>query len=123
MKRFTVARLLLGLIFLVFGFDGLLHFLPMPPMPDDAVRVIGVLIGYRLFYAVKAIEIAAAVMLLTGRYTTLALALLAPVIFNIVWFDAHLAPMGLPVGVLLVGLEAALLWQQRDRFLPLLSAR
>ena len=123
MKRmFFIARMLLGLIFVVFGFDGLFHFFPMPPMPERANAVIAVLIGYRLFYVVKAIEIGAGVLLLSGRFVPLALALLAPIIFNIVWFDANLALEALPVGVVLVALEATLLWSQRDRFKPLLRA-
>ncbi len=116
----TVARVLLGLVFFVFGWDGLLHVLPLPPMPPRASQVIDVLIGYRLFHVVKALEIAGALLLLSGRFPALATALLAPIIFNIVWFDLNLAPSALPVGLLLVALEAVLVWAQRESFRPLL---
>ena len=119
----TFARVLLGLVFLVFGLDGLFHFVPLPPMPEPAIAFLGALMAIRLFYAVKAIELTSAVLLLSGRYVTVALCMLAPVIFNIVWFDASLAPAGLPVGVVLVALELTLAWNQRERFLPLLAAR
>jgi uncharacterized membrane protein YphA (DoxX/SURF4 family) len=122
-RSLSIARLTLGSIFFVFGFDGLFHFMPMPPMPEAANAVIGVLIGYRLFYALKAFEIAAGLLLLSGRFVPLALAVLAPIIFNIVWFDAALAPSALPVGVLLIALEGFLLWSQRALLRPLLAAR
>jgi len=38
MKVLTViARILLGLIFVFFGSNGLLHFLPMPPLPQGVI--------------------------------------------------------------------------------------
>ncbi len=37
----TAARLLLGTIFVVFGLNGLLHFLPTPPMPAAAGAFVG----------------------------------------------------------------------------------
>jgi putative oxidoreductase len=124
MNRFTsVARVVLGLTLVVFGFDGVVHFFPLPPMPEPAARVIDTLIGYRLFYVVKAIEISAGVLLLTNRFVVLALCALAPVLFNIVWFDANLDPASLPVAVVLCALAGWLGWAHRARFVPLLQAR
>jgi putative oxidoreductase len=122
-KAAVVVRLILGTIFVVFGLDGVLHFLPIPPMPAAANSVIGVLVSYRLFYAVKALEVSSGLLLLSGRFVPLALCLLAPIIFNIVWFDVALAPATAPMGILLVVLEGALLWQHRSLFRPLLAAR
>lgn len=119
----TLSRITLGLIFVVFGFDGVLHFMPLPPMPKAASAVIGVLVSYRLFYAVKALEIAAGLLLLSGRFVPLALAALAPIVFNIIWFDAALAPSALPVAGAIVVLGGVLGWHHRERFRPLLAAR
>lgn len=122
MKRLSpVFRVLLGLTFVVFGFDGVFHFFPLPPMPDAAQAVIATLVSYRLFYALKAFEVTAGLLLLAGRWVPLALAALAPIIFNIVWFDANLDPASLPVGVVLVMLEAGLVWSWRAHFTPLLG--
>ena len=118
----TAVRILLGLVFLVFGFDGLLHFFPLPPMPEPAAAFIGTLTHMRLFYAVKVIEIAAALLLLSGRFVPLALSLLAPIIFNILWFDAALDPHSLGVGGLVVTLELLCLWSVRASLRPLLTA-
>ena len=122
-KGHRVVAVVLGLTFVVFGLDGIVHFIPLPPMPDRAGFVIGVLVSYRLFYVVKALEITSGLLLLSNRFVTLALCLLAPILFNIVWFDANLDPRSLPVALALCGLEASLFWTRRQRFLPLLEAR
>lgn len=124
MKRaITVARITLGLLFTVFGVDGLFHFFPTPPMPEAARAVIAVLVSYRLFPLVKALEVASGLLLLSGRFVPLALTLLGPIIVNIVWFDLNLDPASLPVAVVLVALESFLVWTWKGRFAPLLEAR
>lgn len=120
-RSVTVARVMLGAIFLVFGFDGVLHFVPLPPMPSAASAFIAALVSTKLFYLVKAIEILAALLLLSGRYVALALALLAPIVVNILWFDAALDPKSLGVGALLAALEGWLLYSERKRFAPLFA--
>jgi hypothetical protein len=79
------------------------------------------LISYRLFYAVKAFEVLAGLLLLTGR-TLEGAALLAPVLFNIVWFDLFLDPASLPVALALLGAELVVLWHFRARLRPLLGS-
>src|SRR5262245_26203446 len=102
----TFARIGLGLIFVVFGANGFLQFLPQPAMPPAAGAFAGALAasGY-LFPLLKIVEIAAGVMLLSNRYVTLALALLAPVVVNIVAFHLFLAPGGMAIAGLLLALE------------------
>jgi uncharacterized membrane protein YphA (DoxX/SURF4 family) len=119
----TLSRALLGLVFVVFGFDGVLHFIPLPAMPAAAAEVIAVLKGYGLFYVVKALEVSAGLLLLSGRQVPLALAVLVPITFNIVWFDAALDRASLPVGLGLVALQGVLLWSRRPLLQPLLHAR
>ena len=117
------ARLALGLIFLVFGLNGFLHFLPQPPLPDAALPFISGLAssGY-MFPVLKGVEVIAAVMLLTSFMVPLALTLLAPIIVNIALFHVFLAP-GLPMVVLLLGLELYLAWSYRAAFAPMLKLR
>ncbi len=118
-KVVLIARLLLGLVFLVFGLDGLFHFFPLPPMPPPAASFLHTLVEVKLFYAVKAIELSAAVLLLWGRYVRLALCLLAPILFNIVWFDAALDPQSLPIALVLLLLAGTLWWSEREALMPL----
>lgn len=115
------ARIVLGLVFFVFGLNGFLHFLPQPPLPDAALPFISGLAssGY-LFPVLKGVEVVAAVMLLTSFMVPLALTLLAPIIVNIALFHTFLAP-GLPMVALLLGLELYLAWSYRAAFAPMLK--
>jgi len=68
-----IARSLLGLIFLVFGSNMFLHFIPMPPPPEGPARdFITALFVSRYLYVVGALQIAGGVLLLTGRWVPLA---------------------------------------------------
>jgi len=120
----TVARVLMGVPFLVFGLNGFLHFLPTPPMPAAAGAFVGALAasGY-LFPVLKIVEVASALLLLSGRFVPLALTLLAPVLVNIVAFHAALAPAGLAIPLVLLAAEIYLAWVHRDAFAPLLRAK
>lgn len=98
----TTARYLLGLIFLVFGLNGFLHFIPIPPPPpaSPAAMFMGSIFMTGFFVLVYLLQIVPAVLLLAGRYVPLALTLIAPVIVNILCFHAFMAPSGLPMAVI-----------------------
>src|SRR5690242_6619962 len=77
----AIARIVLGLGFLVFGLNGFLNFIPTPKdMPQDIMNVMGGLMKAGYMTVVSGAEVLAAVMLLTNRFVPLALALLAPII-------------------------------------------
>jgi uncharacterized membrane protein YphA (DoxX/SURF4 family) len=123
-KLVVGARILLGLIFFVFGLNFFLHFLPQPPAPPAAAAFAGAMFatGY-LFVLVKVVEVASGVLLLSGRFIPLALALLAPIVVNIVFFHAFLAPAGIPLPLVVLALELFLAWSYRSVYRPMLSAR
>jgi|SRR5450432_3026377 len=119
----TVARYLLGLAFFVFGLNGFLHFLPQPPMSGPPANFAGALLatGY-MFPLLKGTEVIASLLLLSNRYVPLALAVLAPVLINIVAFHAFLAPGGLAIPIVLLLAELYLARSHRDAFAPMLQA-
>ena len=123
-KLASAARYVQGAAFLVFGLNGFFQFLPQPPMPEAAAAFGGALFatGY-MFPLIKATEVVVAVLLLSNRYVPLALALIAPVIVNIVAFHAFLAPAGLALPILLLATELVLAYSYRDAFAPMLRAR
>jgi hypothetical protein len=123
-KLSTVARYLQGAAFLLFGLNGFFHFLPQPPSPEAAASFGGALFatGY-MFPLIKGTEIVSALLLLSNRFVPLALAIIAPVIVNIVAFHAFLAPAGLALPLLLLTTELVLAWTYRDAFAPMLKAR
>jgi hypothetical protein len=119
----TAARLLLGLVFVVFGLNGFLQFLPMPPMAGAPGAFLGALLatGY-LFPLIKGTEVIAGALLLGNRFVPLALALLAPVVVNIVLFHTFLTPPN-PVAFVVLALEVYLAWAYRRAYRTMLAAR
>jgi putative oxidoreductase len=99
----TIARYLLGLIFLVFGLNGFLHFIPMPPPKGLAAQQFGGAIFMSHYWVVVfGIQVIGGVLLLAGQFVPLALVLLGPVIFNIFFFHALMAPEGVPLAIVVV---------------------
>src|SRR5438128_2773212 len=95
-----IARLLLGLIFVVFGLNGFLNFLSMGPMPTGlAGQFIGALFLSHYFWAVAALQITGGWLLLVNRYVPLALVLLGPVIVNIFCYHLFLNHAGSPLAI------------------------
>jgi uncharacterized membrane protein YphA (DoxX/SURF4 family) len=115
------VRILLGALFLVFGANKLLNFIPMPPLPPAAAPFIGGLAatGY-MFPMLGAIEVVAGVLLIAGRFVPLALTVLAPIVVNIALFHVLLVP-GLGMVVFLLGSELYLAWVYRGAFRGLLQ--
>jgi hypothetical protein len=120
----SAARVFQGLVFTVFGLNFFFHFLPMPPAPPRATAFAGALFasGY-LFPLLKVTEVIAGVALLANRFVPLALAVLAPIVVNIVGFHLFLAPAGLAVPFAVLAAEIYLAWTYREAFRPMLRAR
>jgi len=120
MHKITItARILLGLIFTVFGLNGFLQFMPMPPMPDAAGAFLGAMAqtGY-LFPLLKSLEVLTGLALLANRFVPLALVILAPIAANILAFHTFLTPPN-PVAYLIVLAGGWLAWAHRDAYAPL----
>ncbi len=119
------ARGALGLIFTVTGLNGFLNFLPAPAsMPEGAMAFAGALMktGY-LFPLLMGTQIVAGVLLLSNRFVPLALALLAPIVVNIVAFHVFLSAPGLALALVVLALELYLAWAYRDAYQPMLAMR
>jgi putative oxidoreductase len=101
----SIARILLGLLFLVFGLNGFLHFIPMPPPSGLAGQYMGVLFVSHYLVLVFLVQVLGGALLLANRFVPLALILLGPVLVNILLFHSLMAPAGLPLA-----LFAAVLW-------------
>ena len=118
-----VSRLLLGLLFLVFGLNGFLHFIPMPPPSGLAGQYVGALFVSHYLSVVFALETAAGFLLLVKRFVPLALAILAPILVNITLFHACLAPSGYAPAVVAVALWFALFVRERAAFAGLFAVK
>ena len=119
-----IARILVGLGFVLFAFNYFMPFLPpQEPPPAEALPFLGVFAGSGYLTLVKVIELGAGLLLLSNRFVPLALALLAPIIVGIAAFHILLAPAGMPIVVVFVALELVLAWGYRGAFAPMLRAK
>ena len=119
-----IARVLLGLMFVVFGLNIFLHFLPMPkppetPTPADHFAMAMMQSGY--MYVVGALQVIGGLLLLIGRFVPLGLVLLGPVIVNIVLFHIFLAPANFAPGLVASVLALFLVWRYRANFAGLVQ--
>ena len=119
----VIARYPAGVIFLVMGLNGFLHFIPLPPPPGTAAQFMGALYVSHYLWVIFAFQVVAGALLLVNRYVPLALALLAPVIVNILTFHATMAPSGLPMALFVAILWAVIFIDVRPAFSGLFQAR
>jgi putative oxidoreductase len=100
-----IARILLGLLFLVFGLNGFLNFIHGPMPTGLAGQYLAVMGGTLYIHFVFVVQIVGGLLLLSGQFIPLALVLLGPIIINILLFHVSMQPSGLPPGLL-----ATVLW-------------
>lgn len=124
-----IARILLGLVFLVFGLDKLFHFFPVQPMPPGViVEYMHAMMSTHYMTVIGLFEAAGGLLLLIGRFVPLGLCLLAPVIVNILLVDVLLMPPAMMASSLSVGLVVTLLWllifyRERSAFAGIFRAK
>jgi hypothetical protein len=111
-----IARNFLGLVFLVFGMNGFLSFIPGPMPSGLAGQFLGVLDQSHYVFVISTLQVAGGVLLLVNRFVPLALTLLGPVIVNIFFFHLLMAPLGLPVAIFVVILWGIVAIRHRQSF-------
>jgi putative oxidoreductase len=118
MKILTlIARLLLGLVFVVFGLNGFLNFLSMGPMPSGlAGQFIGALILSHYYWVVAALQLVGGLLLLVNRFVPLGLVLLGPVIVNIILYHVFLNPTGIALAIVVTILWFIVFYAYRQYF-------
>jgi uncharacterized membrane protein YphA (DoxX/SURF4 family) len=119
-----IARNLLGLMFVVFGLNGFLHFIPQPPPPAGlASQFLGALGASHYMVPVFALQLVGGALLLANRFVPLALVLLGPVIVNILLFHVLMAPAGSAPGVVALALWGVVFYSVRDAFAGVFAMR
>jgi putative oxidoreductase len=112
-----IARILLGLISVVFGLNGFLNFLSMGPMPTGlAGQFVGALVLSHYFWVVAALQVIGGALLLVNRFVPLALVLLGPVIVNIICYHVFLNPSGVVPAAVVTVLWLIVFYGKRQNF-------
>lgn len=113
----VIVRVLLGLMFAVFGSNAFLHFIPMPEMHGQAGAFMTALASTGYLYVIAVLQVLGGLCLLLGaRFVPLGLTLLGPVIVNIVLYHLFLDTQGLPMAIVVAALSLFLLWIYRFKF-------
>jgi putative oxidoreductase len=118
-----IARSLLGLIFLVFGLNGFLHFIPMPPPTGIAGQFFGSIFASHYWIVIFGVQIIGGLLLLLNRFVPFALVILGPVIVNIFFFHALMAPAGLPLALVVVMLWAIVATRSKQHLAGIFAQR
>jgi putative oxidoreductase len=121
----TIARFLLGLIFTVFGANMWLHFInvPLPAEGTPAANFMFAIYGSGYLTVVKVLEVTGGVLLLTGRFTNLALTLVGPVVVNIALYHFFLLKGGYEMPIVLGLLSLVALAGRKDYLRTLFAAK
>jgi len=119
----VIARYLAGAIFLVMGLNGFLNFIPLPPPGGVAGQFMGALYVSHYLWVIFAVQLIGGLLLLVNRYVPLAVAVLAPVIVNILTFHVLMAPSGLPLALFVTVLWGAIFTEVRPAFSGLFQSR
>jgi putative oxidoreductase len=117
----TIARVLLGLIFVVFGLNGFLQFIPMPAPTGIAGQFAGALFLSHYLVVIMFIQVLAGILLIANRFVPLGLTLLGPVIANIFFFHVFMDPSGLPRAAVVTLLWLLVAYSVRSAFAGLLQ--
>ena len=119
-----IARVLLGLVFLVFGLNGFLNFLSLGPMPSGlAGQFMGALFVSHYYWVIAALQVVGGVLLLVNRFVPLALVLLGPVIVNILCYHVFLNHVGAPPAIVVTVLWFIVFYWNRQHFSGIFAQR
>jgi uncharacterized membrane protein YphA (DoxX/SURF4 family) len=115
-KVLLVARILVGIIMVVFGVNKFAEFLPPPELTGEAGAYFGAIISANVFTVIAVLEILTGLAFLTGKYLGLALVINAPIAFNALLFHVSLDPAGSGPAALWVVLLIVVFIGIKDRF-------
>lgn len=118
-----IARILLGLIFVVFGSNPFLHFLPVILPPGPGGQFLGILFHSKYVLFVGGFQVLGGALLLINRHVPLGLTILGAIIVNIILFHLLLEHAGAQLAVIATILWLFLMWRYRANFAGILAAR
>jgi peptidoglycan biosynthesis protein MviN/MurJ (putative lipid II flippase) len=119
----TIARFLMGFVFVFFGLNGILQFIPMPPPTGVAGQFAEALFLSHYLVVIMLIQVFGGILLIANRFVPLALTLLGPVITNIFFYHAFMDPSGLPRAAFMIILWLLAAYNVRSAFAGVLQRR
>jgi uncharacterized membrane protein YphA (DoxX/SURF4 family) len=120
-KILFVLSLLFGLMFINAGLNKFFNYLPMPTdLPENMVKMTAALmqIGW-LMPLVAIVEIVGGILFITNKFRALGAVIIFPVLAGIVLVHITAAPSGLPIAIVLLGIEIWVMIENREKYLPM----
>ncbi|HMH15528.1 MAG TPA: hypothetical protein VK578_20680 [Edaphobacter sp.] len=117
-----IARILLGLMFLIFGLNFFFHFIPEPPSTGDAGTLSTIMFTHGWFTFIGALYVIAGILLLIGRFMGIALTILGPIIVVILLFHVTLAPNQIGMALVVAAMVIFLIYAYRHHFREIFRA-
>jgi len=117
------VSLLFGLIFINSGLNKFFNYMPMPKdMPEKMMKVMGAFmeIGW-LFPLIAVAEITGGVLFITNKFRALGAIILFPVLVGILLTHILIEPSGLPLAIVLLGIELWVIIENREKYLPMIK--
>ena len=118
-----IARVLLGLMFFVFGLNPFLKFLPAPRLEGVWGQFLDALFVSHYVWFVGAVQVISGALFLIGRYVPLAIALSGPVVANIICYHVTMQHSFAQPAILATICWFILFWYYRASFAPLWVAK
>jgi putative oxidoreductase len=118
-----IARLLLGLVFVVFGLNGFLHFIKAPMPTGIAGQFVGAIFASGYWAVIFGVQVISGVLFLVNRFVPLAVVLIGPVIVNILAIHALMGAPGLPLAIVVAVLWAIVAIHNKKHFVGIFVQR
>ncbi len=122
-KILLAVSILFGLMFINSGLDKFFHYMPMPEnMPENMMKTMNafVEIGW-LLPLVAAAEITGGLLFITNKYRALGAIIIFPVMIGILLTHIYIAPSGLPLALVLLAINLWVIFENRDKYLPMVK--
>lgn len=113
--------LLLALAMINSGFNKFLHYMPYPPMPDEAVNFLGTLGNSWVFKLVAIAEIIGGVLLIMPKTRALGAIILFPVVVGILLFHIAMDPASILFAVIIFAILAWIIYENREKYMPMIQ--
>ncbi len=117
------VSLLFGLMFINSGLNKFFNYIPMPKdMPENMIKLMGAIkeIGW-LLPLVGVAEIVGGILFITNKFRALGAIIIFPVLAGIILTHIFIAPSGLPMALVLLGIELWVIIENRDKYLPMIK--
>lgn len=122
MKIVTIiARILMGVIFIIFGANLVHPFLHLPMPTGPAGQMMTGLYETHFLILIGLCQVIGGLLMLIGLYVTLGLVILGPVLVCIIFYHFVVVPSGIPMALFMTLLWCLVAWAHKHHLAGIFS--